>query len=249
MPSRPEPAAHPRNGWAEARSTALTVVVGLALALGVRVLAYQPFTIPSASMEPGLVEGDYILVSKFSYGWSRASLPFSPPVGRGRLLGRDPELGDVVVFKADEGQGVAVIKRVIGLPGDRVQVRGGTVFVNGAAIAQAPARGADGEGPALIREFKPTGAAYLTLDRGPGREGDDTEVFHVPPGRYFVMGDNRDNSLDSRWPAGWGMGFVPAEALVGEAQLILLSWEPGASVLKPWTWVRFQGGRALKRLS
>jgi signal peptidase I len=231
-------------------ATLRTIVAALALALLLRVVLYQPFTIPSASMEPGLVEGDYILVSKFSYGWSRASIPFSPPLFPGRVLGRAPDRGDVIVFKSGPA-GTAVIKRVVGLPGDRIQVRGGEVLVNGRALPQtALARVAGERGPAaLIQERMPEGRSYLTLDRGSGREGDDTDAHRVPADSYFVMGDNRDDSLDSRWPLGMGMGYVPAEAVVGEAQLILLSWDAGASLFKPWTWFSLQTDRLVRRIS
>jgi signal peptidase I len=246
-------AAGPQTGQlrAEVLDVVRTVVIALALAVLMRTVFYQPFTIPSASMEPGLVEGDYIAVSKFSYGWSRASLPLSPPVFSGRIFGRDPRRGDVVVFRSAADGRTAVIKRVIGLPGDKVQVRGGAVFVNGEAIPRrALGTSETGRVPAaLVQESKPSGRPYLTLDQGPGRQGDDTAVFETPVGSYFVMGDNRDNSLDSRWPVGFGMGFIPAENVVGRAEMILLSWEPGASVVKPWTWVRLQRGRLLKRVS
>lgn len=220
----------------------------LAIAVVVRVVVAQPFTIPSSSMEPGLVTGDYILVSKFSYGWSRASLPFNPPLPGGRLFGRPPERGDVVVFRASDGTAKTLVKRVIGLPGDRVQVRDGAVVLNGRALgtkATGPARDRDAPGVAVTRldERAPDGPVYRTFDRGPG-EGDDTGVYTVPAGHYFFMGDNRDNSLDSRWPSEvGGVGFVPAENLVGEAELVLLSWRPGASLFKPWTWLSLSPDR------
>ena len=228
--------------------TVRTVGLGLSAALLLRVVFYQPFTIPSSSMEPGLVIGDYILVSKFSYGWSRASLPFSPPVFDGRLFGRAPARGDVVVFRATDDPQKIVVKRVIGAPGDRVQVRDGAVLVNGRPLAASRPRLALDRDAGLEvlerRERAPGGRTYRTFDRGPGHEGDDTGVFTVPAGRYFLMGDNRDNSLDSRWPpeAG-GMGLVPAENLVGEAQLVLLSLRPGASLWRPWTWFSLAGDR------
>ena len=255
VPARPETETPERPGraetgepWATVRFVAGTLLVALVL----RVVLYQPFTIPSSSMEPGLVTGDYILVAKFPYGWSRASLPFSPPVGEGRLLGRAPERGDVVVFRAAEDPNKTLVKRVVGLPGDRVRVSGGTVLVNGRPLAQArrgPATDRDAPYVAVERvdETATGGRAYRTFDRGPGHEGDDTGVYTVPAGRYFMMGDNRDNSLDSRWPpeAG-GVGFVPAENIIGEAQLVLLSWKPGASLFKPWTWLAVSPDRFLR---
>jgi signal peptidase I len=238
-----------RSFAAEAADVVKTVLFALFAATLLRVVLFQPFTIPSSSMEPGLVTGDYILVSKFAYGWSRASVPFNPPLGEGRLLGRRADRGDVVVFRATDDPDKTLIKRVIGLPGDRVEVRGGVVRVNGGAI---PTRSLGltedrDAGVRVVQAQERAGArTWRTFDRGPGREGDDTGVYRVPEGSYFVMGDNRDNSLDSRWPAGLGVGFIPSENLIGEAQLVLLSWTPGASVLKPWTWLNLQSDRFLR---
>jgi signal peptidase I len=201
-------------------------------------------------MEPGLRTGDYVIVSKASYGWSRASFPFDPPLPGGRLLGRSPKRGDVIVFRLPRDPQQVYVKRLIGLPGDRVQVRRGQIYVNGAAISQQPAGFTDdpeapGRRVLQVLEPRADGQRYVTYDGGPG-EGDDTDVYVVPPGRYFFMGDNRDNSLDSRWPpAAGGVGFVPAENLIGKAQLVMLSWSPGASVLKPWTWLKLRPSRFL----
>lgn len=228
-----------------------TVAGGLAIALALRVAVFQPFTIPSSSMEPGLVTGDYILVSKFAYGWSRASLPFNPPLPGGRLLGQGPRRGDVVVFRLPRDPSQVWIKRVIGLPGDHVQVRGGKVFVNGEPLPSTPMTVvADHDAPERavlqMRERQPGGRTYVTYDGGPDRPGDDTDVYAVPEGRYFMMGDNRDNSLDSRWPATLGVGLLPAENIVGKATLVLVSWNPGAALYKPWTWLSFQWDRFAK---
>jgi signal peptidase I len=223
---------------------AKTVGYALLIALVLRVLLFQPFTIPSASMVPTLLEGDYIIVSKFSYGYSRHSIPFSPPLFSGRILGGKPQRGDVVVFKLPRDGHTDYIKRLIGLPGDRVQVRGGVVYINGKEVPRVAqpteseetdfgfARAAE-----RYRETLDNGRTYVTGDYGPDGEVDNTDVYIVPEGNYFFMGDNRDNSLDSRFPTAVGVGMVPAENLVGKAQIILLSWNKQASLFKPWTWV------------
>lgn len=222
-----------------------TVVYALLIALVLRILLFQPFTIPSASMEPTLLEGDYIIVSKFSYGYSRHSAPFSPKVFDGRLFERTPARGDIIVFKLPRDGHTDYIKRLIGLPGDRVQVTDGALYVNGKAVARKPL------GPKAIEtdygftrqvmrfeESLPSGKHYTTYDFGPDGDVDNTGVFIVPEGHYFFMGDNRDNSLDSRVPPEMqGVGMVPAENLVGKAQIILLSWNREAALFKPWTWV------------
>ncbi len=241
-----------------------TVVYALAIALFLRVLFFQPFTIPSESMEPALLKGDYIIVSKWSYGYSRHSIPFSPPIFSGRIFGRDPERGDIVVFKLPRDPGVDFIKRLIGLPGDRIQVRDGVVFVNDVAIPRVDAGPIPdpGEPSLTVEQFRETmasGRTYVTFDRGPNGQADNTQVYTVPQGCYFMMGDNRDNSLDSRFDPDLqgkpdlgcafpqaasdgivfmqaGVGFVPRENLVGKAQIIMLSWDKDASIFKPWTW-------------
>ncbi|WP_374468360.1 signal peptidase I [Phenylobacterium sp.] len=222
-----------------------TVIYALLIALVLRVLFFQPFTIPSASMEPNLYEGDYIIVSKFSYGYSKHSVPFSPPVFEGRVLGRAPARGDIVVFKLPRDGHTDYVKRVIGLPGDRIQMRDGLLYLNGEQVrrqAEGTFREQSGYGferdVTRFRETLPGGRTYMTNDFGPEHDLDDTEIYVVPEGHYFMMGDNRDNSSDSRViPEAGGVGYVPAENLVGKAQIILLSWKPGASIFKPWTWV------------
>ncbi len=222
-----------------------TVVYALLIALFLRVLFFQPFTIPSASMEPTLLEGDYIIVSKYSYGYSKNSIPFSPPLFKGRIFERQPTRGDVIVFKLPRDGHIDYIKRLVGLPGDRIQVIGGVLQINGRPVPRKPLT------PVMMdsgygftrnveryEETLPDGKKIITYDFGPDGDVDNTEVFVVPEGQYFFMGDNRDNSLDSRVaPEAGGVGFVPAENLVGKAQIIMLSWNKGASLFKPWTWV------------
>jgi signal peptidase I len=217
-----------------------TVVYALLIALFLRVLLFQPFTIPSASMEPNLLEGDYIIVSKYSYGYSHHSIPLSPPIFKGRIMERTPARGDIIVFKLPSNTKIDYIKRLVGLPGDRIQMREGLLYING---RQVPREQVGGEATDLdfhavkqFRETFPNGRSFLTDDRGTDQDLDNTEVFVVPEGYYFFMGDNRDNSLDSRVAPPVGVGFVPAENLIGRAQIILLSWDPEASIFKPWTW-------------
>jgi len=222
-----------------------TVIYALLIALVLRVLLFQPFTIPSASMEPTLLEGDYIIVSKYSYGFSKHSIPLSPPLFHGRLFFHAPSRGDVIVFKLPRDPRLDYIKRLIGLPGDRVQVKHGTVFINDKPIAQMPQGqttidlGGFMTRADVIREtMADSKKSYLTYSVDPGQPPENTDVYVVPEGEYFFMGDNRDNSLDSRFPQeNGGVGFVPAENLEGKAQIILLSWSKGASLFKPWTWV------------
>lgn len=246
----PAPAANP-HAKSETVEIVRTTLAGLAIALVLRIVLFQPFTIPSSSMEPGLVVGDYIIVSKFAYGWSRASLPFNPPLPGGRILGAQPKRGDVVVFRLPRDPSQTWIKRVIGLPGDRIQVRGGQVFVNDTPLPQAPmAVVQDHDDPYRrvleVRERQTDGRSYVTYDGGAGQPGDDTDVYVVPEGRYFMMGDNRDNSLDSRWPRELGVGLLPADNIVGKAELVLASWKPGAAAYKPWTWLNLQWDRFVR---
>ena len=237
------PAAKGQTPANELLEIGKTVIYALLIALVIRVLLFQPFTIPSASMEPTLLQGDYIIVSKFSYGYSRHSMPFSPPLFHGRILNHKPDRGDVIVFKLPRDGHTDYIKRLIGLPGDRIQVRGGVVFLNGKPIPRqelAPSTETSPFGFAhqvqRFLETMPEGRKYVTNDFGPDGDVDNTGVYVVPPKHYFLMGDNRDNSQDSRYPEAIGVGYVPEENLVGRAEIILLSWDANASIFKPWTW-------------
>jgi len=219
-----------------------TIGFALLIAMVLRILLFQPFTIPSASMEPNLYEGDYIVVSKWSYGYSKHSIPFSPGVIEGRIFERQPERGDIVVFKLPRDNKTDYIKRVIGLPGDRVQMINNKLYINGQAVEDvvvAASQLTDTFGPqdvTQLRETLPNGKSFMTQDFGPGFPLDSTPVFEVPAGRYFMMGDNRDNSVDSREQSSQGVGLVPAENLVGKAEIILFSWSPGASLFNPVSW-------------
>lgn len=235
---------------AEIVDTVRTVAIGLFAAVLIQTVAFQPFTIPSASMEPGLVVGDYLVVSKSAYGWSRASLPFNPPLPSGRMFERLPKRGDVVVFRRPSDPQETWIKRVIGLPGDRIEVVSGQVIVNGAALPQrvlGPGLDLDQPGRPVqeIEERQANGRAYVTFDGGQGL-GDDRPVEVVPEGQLFVMGDNRDNSLDSRWSPDVGVGLLPVTNVIGKAEVVVASWQPGAALWKPWTWFKLRSGRLLK---
>ena len=237
-PEEQQPAAH--EEWIE---IAKTIVYALAIALVLRILLFQPFTIPSASMEPTLLQGDYIIVSKYSYGYSRHSIPFSPPIFHGRIFDRTPKRGDIIVFKLPRDGHTDYIKRLVGLPGDRIQVREGVLYINDKPLPRQQLSPDTIQTPfgfsrpvARYQETMPNGRKYVTYDLGPDGDVDNTGVFVVPAKHYFMMGDNRDNSLDSRVPEEIGVGYVPEENLVGHAQIILLSWNDKASIFKPWTW-------------
>jgi signal peptidase I len=225
-------------------ATAITILEALLIAFVIRSLLFQTFYIPSGSMEPTLLVGDYLFVSKFSYGYSRNSLPFSPPIFSGRLLGSEPNRGDIVVFRHAPDD---FIKRVIGLPGDRIQVIGGVVFINGTPVERRrvadfvghdPCRPAPSDAPpvrvAQWRDTLPNGVSYDTLQCS-SRPGfpNDTDVYAVPAGHFFMMGDNRENSEDSRFP---DVSYVPFENLIGRAQIMFFSLGGGASAWELWRW-------------
>ncbi len=213
-----------------------TLIYALLVALAVRTLAYQPFNIPSSSMVPTLLEGDFLFVSKFSYGYSRYSLPLGIPLFEGRIFASEPERGDVIVFQLPRNPSETYIKRLIGLPGDVVQVTGGVLHVNGEPVgreligAQQSESGADMA--FLYDETLPNGVMHTIRELSDDTSIDNTRAFRVPEGHYFMMGDNRDNSRDSRSSL---VGFVPEENLVGRAEFIWLSLED-ARAWEIWKW-------------
>jgi signal peptidase I len=223
-----------------------------------RSFLFAPYSIPSESMLPRLEVGDYLFVSKWNYGYSRYSLPFSLPLWHGRVLGHLPARGDVVVFKAPPGDKEDYIKRVIGLPGDTVQMRNGVLILNGKPVPKvkiadfivpvspnyqcAPGFAAtDPAGKAVcrypqFRETLPSGRSYDVLDWGE-TTADETGVYKVPAGHLFMMGDNRDDSEDSRFAqSSGGIGMVPIENLEGKALVTFWSTDGSAQWLEPWTW-------------
>ncbi|ESZ24181.1 signal peptidase I [Mesorhizobium sp. L2C084A000] len=219
--------------------TVSVIVQALLLALVIRTLLFQPFSIPSGSMRPTLLEGDYLFVTKWSYGYSRYSLPFGPDIFSGRIWGSEPKRGDVAVFKFPPDPSVDYIKRVVGLPGDKIQVKDGQLFINGVGVPRVKTGQIDNPDITeesrpidVYRETLPNGVSYDTLDLNSNSIGDNTREFDVPAGHYFMMGDNRDNSADSRFT----VGYVPAENLVGRANLVFFSIAGKASPLEIWKW-------------
>jgi signal peptidase I len=214
------------GGFAE---TVRVVVHALIIAVVIRTFLFQPFNIPSGSMMATLLIGDYLFVSKYTYGYSRYSFPFSPPLfsGRDPILGKGPQRGDVVVFRLPRDDSTDYIKRVIGLPGDRIQMIDGVLNINGQPVKRERAEDyvgtEDGPGIKRIKRWKetlPNGVVYYALDLVDNSFYDNTPVYVVPPEHYFMMGDNRDNSEDGR---AWG--FVPEDNLVGKATRIWFNWD------------------------
>ena len=224
----------------ELGDTVRIVVHALILALLIRVFLFQPFNIPSGSMKETLLVGDYLFVSKFSYGYSRHSLPFSPQLFSGRIWSTDPKRGDVAVFK-NPYTGEDYIKRVIGLPGDEIQMIDGVLHINGVFVPKKKVEDFIGRDRRGIKrpipryqETLPNGVKYFVLDELRTGPLDTTPVYKVPAGHFFMMGDNRDNSTDSR--VGNMVGPVPLVNFVGRADRLFFSVDEAGSWLKVWNW-------------
>lgn len=220
---------------------AKTIIIAVLLAILIRTFLYEPFNIPSSSMKPTLLIGDYLFVEKPAYGYSRYSFPFGLAPLEGRVWAEDPAMGDVIVFKLPSNTYIDYIKRVVGLPGDTVQMRAGRLYINGEMIDRESLGMKkvkdEFRGDIVMHEYietLPGGVSHHIYEEADDRPLDNTQLFVIPEGHFFVMGDNRDNSLDSRAPN--GVGFVPAELIVGKADLIFYSTNGTARLLEFWKW-------------
>ncbi len=256
--SAPATAKPPRSELNETIRFLVKLVIAVLI---LRSFLFAPFSIPSESMLPRLLIGDYLFVTKWNYGYSRWSLPGGVPLIPGRVFGSDPTRGDVVVFRSPEPEDHDVIKRVIGLPGDTIQVRRGQVILNGKPISKQRVADfvlpltpnfderkcgtsfvdVDAAGVPIcrypqFRETLPNGKSYMVLDQADIPQADDTGLYTVPAGNVFLMGDNRDDSADSRFPAPIGMGYIPMERIEGKAVVTFFSTDGDASWINPVSW-------------
>ena len=216
-----------------------SIFIAIFIALLIRSFIFEPFNIPSGSMKPNLLVGDFIFVSKYSYGFSKHSLPFSIPLIPGKIFSNTPERGDVVVFKTPENNRTDYIKRVIGLPGDKIEIKNGIIFINGSEILRKKLNDfIDTDNKTSNKRVRMYNEYFFNkeiniLDITDYGIADNTQLFNVPENHFFVMGDNRDNSQDSRFIS--TVGFIPYENLVGKAQFIFFSLE-NARFLQIWKW-------------
>lgn len=242
--------------WRQRGDTYKTIIAAILIAVGIRTFLFEPFNIPSGSMKPTLKIGDYLFVSKYSYGYSRYSFPWSLAPIDGRILASEPERGDVIVFKTPSDNKTDFIKRLIGLPGDKIQMKNGQLYINDQAVERTllreepdECRSENGISRSCSCGGNPLKVYLETLPEGRQHEiwecrddkpyADNTPVFEVPAGHYFMMGDNRDNSSDSRF-----IGPVPEENLIGRAEILFFSHKDGsetgnediAEIWEVWKW-------------
>ena len=231
-----------KNPAESIKSFGKTLMAAIICAAIVRSCFFEPFHIPSSSMKPGLLIGDYIFVSKFSYGYSKYSFPLSLNLFSGRIFEKKPQTGDVAVFRLPSDPSINYIKRIIGVPGDKIQVKQGQLYINQEPIPKVYIGEFIDDNNIPIMKFKetlPSGKEITVLDQDPDSIADNTIIYDVPQGYYFAMGDNRDNSQDSRFLT--HVGFIPAENLVGKASIIFFSVDD--SIWKIWKWpysIRFK---------
>lgn len=229
-----------------------TLIYAILLAFFIRTFILQPFTIPSGSMLPNLLVGDYLFVSKYSYGYSRYSLPFSPNIIKDRIFASLPERGDVVVFRLPNDTDVDYIKRVIGLPGDKIQIINGLIYINDEEVSITNYN----DNYKYFTQYNKNtlkneildGKSHYILDLETESLGDNTGIYRVPNDHYFMMGDNRDNSLDSRFID--QVGYVPFENFVGRAEFLFFSSDKSVPLWKIWNWhKKFRFDRIAKKIN
>ncbi len=237
-PPADAPIIKEKEDWGELGRTAMIAIL---LAMVIRTFLFEPFNIPSGSMIPNLLVGDYLFVSKYSYGYSRYSFPFGLGGFEGRISEKTPERGDVVVFRLPTDTSIDYIKRVIGMPGDTVQVRDGRLYINDKMIPREAIGMTEYDngmgGRARVMEYMetlPGNVKHTIYEESDEESLDDTEKYTVPENHYFMMGDNRDNSRDSRVLE--SVGYVPFDNLVGRADFIFFSTDGYARFFEFWKW-------------
>lgn len=238
VPGTAAPELPVKEDWGELTRTAMIAIL---LALLIRTFLFEPFNIPSGSMIPNLLVGDYLFVTKYSYGYSRYSFPFGIANFEGRLMPKPPMRGDVVVFRLPTNTSIDYIKRVIGMPGETLQVKAGRLYINDKMIPREAIGTAEYDsgngGRVRVMEYMetlPGNVKHTIYETDDDQPLDNTEKFTIPEGHYFMMGDNRDNSQDSRVMS--NVGYVPFDNMVGRADFMFFSTNGSAAFYEPWKW-------------